>query len=96
VRVLTLLLLTITAYAQTFPKGHRVVNEYSLWISTSECQRAYGLNSTPDIPWTLGKGHTWTECWDRLQTIFPDSKDAYIKESVLRDFMQGPTFMTAR
>jgi len=49
----------------------------------------------PPLPkgrdWTLERGHTWLDCLDGLTFLLPNDPDwAYMRESIIRDFMQMP------
>ena len=76
-------------------KGTVVITEYSLFVETSDknglvCRRAWGMNSTPDIQWEKGVGHTWLDCYEQIKHIFPSTLEyEYMQQSVIIDFMQG-------
>jgi hypothetical protein len=64
------------------------------FTETLICGRAIGARGTPSIPWTLGKGHTWTECYDRVKDSFLRSMDSPVTDdyryySLIEDFMHG-------
>jgi hypothetical protein len=53
------------------------------------CSRAWGARGTPDIPWTLGTGYTWTDCLDKIKGFWASADEEYLQWSILEDFMQS-------
>lgn len=98
--LLALLLLASPALAhpKKQSKGSSIViHEYSVYLDGSACKRAWGEHGTPDIPWTLVKGHTWLDCFDEVKHLDfgpPKEKYDYLRWSIMEDFMKMPKLGT--